>query len=131
MKYFICAVEKANLAISAEQTERIIQVARPQTSVCESINNEVFISIPALFRQNDLVAPHGLVLKTSLAGGRKTILLTPRIDIDLEIPEENIHRLPEIFAGVFSFIRGVFFNGTNRDMILVLDPVKLGEVYHD
>ena len=125
MRYFICAIGNVTLAIPAEQTERVIPVERRQTGVYESEDSEAFISIPALFRQTDTAIPHGLVLKNAAAGGNKTTLLTPKIDIDLEIPEEKIHRLPEVFAGVFSLLRGVFFGGDNGGMILILDPVKL------
>ena len=130
VKYFICALGEINLAIPAEQTERIIPVARVQTSVMESETQEVFISLPVLFRQKDAAAPHGLVLKTEVkfsAAGfpGKTILLTPRIDIELEIPEENIHRLPEAFSGLFSCFKGACFAGNSQNMTLILDPEKL------
>jgi len=150
VKYFICALgrpagaqsgsdrryvepkvrdslpDTVNLGIPAEQTERIIPLTRLQTGVMESENQEVFISIPVLFRQEDTSAPHGLVLKSGPAAGKrpgKTILMTPRIDIDLEIPEESIRRLPEAFSGQFPFLRGACFAGQN--MILILDPDKL------
>ena len=127
MKYFICPLDKINLGIPAEQTERIIPVTRVQNAVHESENQEAFISLPVLFQQKDTAAPHGVVLKPSFlpAGTGKTVLLTPRIDIDLEIPEENIHRLPEAFAGQFRYFRGACFNSQN--LILILNPEKLAE----
>jgi len=130
VKYFICAPDKVDLAIPAEQIERIIPVTRLQTDVYETENGDAYLSIPALLRQNDVVAPHGLVLKYCPAGSvRKTILLTPRIDIELEIPEENIHSLPEVFTGRFSFFGGVYFNGS-QNVILILNPEKLTKFYH-
>jgi hypothetical protein len=54
------------------------------------------------------------------------VLLTPRIDIDLEIAEENIYRLPESFLGQFRYFSGACFNGQN--VILILDPEKLKEL---
>ena len=133
VKYFICALgTSAKLGIPAEQTERIIPVSRLQTSVYETENDDAFISIPALFRQKDIAAPHGLVLKGGRDDGNgKTILLTPKIDIDLEIPEENIHSFPEAFAGLYTFIKGACFSGGSQNVILILDPEKLTEVYHD
>jgi len=134
MRYFICALEKINLGIPAEQTERIIPVSRAQTSVYETGEQGAFISLPALFQQEDTAVFHGLVLKnrgedsTANALG-KTILLMPKIDIDMEIPEDAIHRLPETFVGVFSFFSGAYFDGENP--ILILNPQKLTEVYHD
>ena len=113
-----------NLGIPAEQTERIITITREQTGVMESENQDTYISIPALFQQKETPVQHGLVLKTGTADSRnKTILLTPRIDIDLEIPEESIHPLPDPFTGLFSFISGVCFS--RQSMILILDLKKL------
>ena len=129
MKYFICALDTVHIGIPAERTERIIPVTRVQTAVYETENQEAFVSLPALFRQKDTAAPHGVVLKSgaeSLAAGAvKTVLLTPRIDIDLEIPEESIHGLPEALAGMFRYFRGACFNG--QGVILILNPVKLVE----
>jgi hypothetical protein len=137
MKYFICPLSdhsrvagKIHLGIPAERTERIIQVTRPQTAVYETGDHEAFISLPALFQLKDASAPHGLVLKTGCTEKKspaaiQTVLLTPRIDIDLEIPEEKIHRLPEALSPLFHYLRGVYFDGQN--MILILDPEKLKE----
>jgi len=125
VKYFICALGSLSLGIPAEQTEKIIPVTRVQTGVVEKENQETYISIPALFQQKDTPSPHGLVLK----GGReKTILLTPKIEVDLEIPEEKISRLPGFFGGAFSFFRGACFADANigdAKMIFILDPEKL------
>jgi chemotaxis signal transduction protein len=110
------------VGIPAEQTEKIISVSRTQTAVRETENGETFISLPALFRLNDS-APHGVVLKNQTP---KTVLLTPKIDIDLEIPEENMGSLPESFSGWSRYFRGACFNEHN--MILILDPEKLKEL---
>jgi hypothetical protein len=129
VKYFICTLDKVNLGIPAELTDRIIPVSRVQTAVTESENQEVFISLPALFQLKEIAAPHGVVLKAN-AGGSKpaavvtTTLLTPRIDIELEIPEENIHRLPEALADM-RYFSGAYFNGPH--LILILNPEKLME----
>jgi hypothetical protein len=130
LKYFICALSCAlgriNLGIPAQQTERLIPVTRVQDAVCETENQEVFISLPALLRQKDFSAPHGIVLKS---GARerpvKTVLLTPRIDAELEIPEEKIYSLPKILAGAFRHFRGAYC--TDQNVILILAPEKLTE----
>ena len=127
MKYFICALDKINLGIPAEQTERIIQVTRVQGAVYETENQEVFVSLPVLLRQKDSSAPHGVVLKsnTGESSAVKTVLLTPRIDVELEIPEENIHSLPEALGGLFKYFRGAYC--TDQNVILILNPQKLIE----
>ncbi|MDR0324233.1 MAG: hypothetical protein LBI12_07290 [Treponema sp.] len=124
MKYFICELEGVKLGIPSEQTEKIIPQARFQTSAFETEGDEtLFISLPVLFKLKNISAPHGLVLKSDKPA--KNILLTPKIDIELEIPEENIHGLPESFHVPFYFLKGVYFY--EQSMILVLDTEKLLE----
>ena len=132
MKYFICAFGNNFLGIPAEQIQRVIPVVRVQGSVFDTDDEEAFISIPALFRQKGAAfnreTPHGLVLKDSLRINNwpgKIVLLVPKIDIDLEIPEEKIQRLPEVFAGAFVFFSGVCFPEDSGKMILILDLEKL------
>ena len=117
MKYFICTLactdsgaENCLLGIPSERTERIIPVSQVQT--------EDFISIPALLKLKDESVHHGLVLKS-----KKTLLL-PRIDVELEILEEEIKTLPKTIDELFGYFRGAYF-GSN--MILILDPEKLLE----
>jgi hypothetical protein len=125
LKYFICALDKINVGIPAGQTERIIQVTRVQCAVRETENQEVFISLPVLFQQKDNAAPHGLVLKSDNTeqSGFKTVLMTPPIDAELEIPEDDIYNLPKALSGVFKFFRGAYC--TDQNVILILDPEKL------
>jgi hypothetical protein len=99
--------------------------------VYEAENGEAFISLPALFGLEES-APNGVVLKTTASKGaetQKTVLLTPKIDIDLEIPEENIRSLPEAFSGRFRYFRGACFNG--QDIILIIDLDKLKKISYD
>ena len=134
MKYFICNLEMINnnttgyLGIPAEKTERIISVNRVQTVVYETENQDTFISLPVLFQLKDRTTVHGLVLKPEAAcgcgcGPVKTILITPRINTEIEIPQENIHRLPESMTEMLVFFTGVCFD--DKNMILILDPEKL------
>jgi hypothetical protein len=127
LKYFICALGKITIGIPSEQTERIISVARAQGAVCETENGEVFISLPMLLRQKDGAAPHGIVLKSGAgeSSPAKTVLLTPRIDAELEIPEEGIHSLPKALSGLHRHFRGAYCADTN--IILILNPEKLKE----
>ena len=126
MKYFICTLETDNnaavyMGFPAEKTEQIISISRVQTSVCETENRETFISIPVLFQLKDKTTPHGLVLRNPL----RTILLTPKINTEMDIPEESIHRLPESLTGMLKFFRGLCFDGKN--LILIFDPDKLAD----
>jgi len=141
MRYLICAFEMTgcrevsnapytvNLGISAEVTERIIPLSRVQNSLYETEENDVFISIPALFRHYH-ATPHGLLLKRSVSPAcftRKITLLTPKIEKDLEIPEENVHSLPDVFSGPFVFFKGVFFGTNEKTPVFIVNPEKLTE----
>ena len=116
---------KIHLGIPAERTERIITVTRNQTAVYETENGEAFISLPALLKL-DVSAPHGLILKNHAVEAVRTVLLSPQIDVDLEIPEEEIRQLPKAIAGLFWYIRGVYFDDQNA--IFILNPEKLTAV---
>ena len=139
MKFFICALDKINIAIPSERTERIIPVTRIQTAIYE-VNSEnetqmAYISLPLLFRQNSFLpaqpeGQHGLILKPADAGKKqKTVLLTPRVDIEIEIPEEKIQKLPEALDDMLRYFMGAHFNGEN--LILILNTKKLTEAYCD
>ena len=127
IRYFICPLDKIYLGIPAGRTEKIIPVTRVQTAVNETENREKFISLPALFGLKNISTPHGVVLKTPAT--RKTVLLTPGIDIDLEIPEENISSLPESLSGSYRYFTGACFD--DQKVILILDPEKLVEAFSD
>jgi hypothetical protein len=127
MRYFICTFETINFGIPAESTEHIIQLSRKQNSLYETEDSNVFISLPALFRQYD-TTPYGLVLKLSVSTNgftRKITLLTSKIEKDMEIPDDNVHRLPKLFTGPFIFFSGMFFSEGN--MIFIINPEKLAE----
>ena len=130
MKYFICALGSAlgkiNIGIPAQQTERIISLTRKQDTVRETENNEVFISLPALLKQKETSAPHGIVLKRIASqppDAPRTTLLTPKIDAELEIPTEEIRGLPKILGGSYKNFRGAYCAG--QKVILILNPEKL------
>ena len=139
MKYFICALDKTNstpasyLGIPTEFAERIIPITRVQTAVYETEDEEAFISLPLLLEQKEAAAPHGIVLKNSQNASTcpnlKTVLLSPRIDIDMEIPEERIHGLPEILTEKLRYFSGACFN--EQSLILILNPEKLIGLHND
>jgi len=130
LKYFVCAIDKINIGIPAEQTERIISVTRVQNAVYENENQEVFISLTALLQQKDSAAPHGVILKSNAGeSAAKIVLLTTRIDVELEIPEEDIHSLPKAMGGLFRYFRGAYCG--DQSVILILNPEKLMDVYCD
>jgi len=128
---------RTNLGIPSERTERIISVTRQQEAVCETENGEVYISLPALLRQKDRTAPHGIVLKSGAGAGgpppagaaMKTILLTPKIDAELEIPEDAVRGLPKAMTGVYMHFKGAYC--TDKNIILLLNPENLCKAKYD
>ena len=138
MKCFVCALDKAGIGIPAERTERIIPVTRAQTEVYETnYENETqtaYISLPALLRQKEPGVQHGLILKPA-GGSPKTVpapriaLLVPRVDMEMEIPEEETHSLPLALTGLNRYFSGACF--TKESVILVLDTKKIMEAYCD
>jgi hypothetical protein len=118
---------ETRIGIPADRTGRIIPAFRKQDHLFETEGNESFISLPVLLKKKFLPAPHGVVLKN--ARGNRGILLVPRIDTDVEVPEKSIYPLPGAIAGALSCFSGIFFAG--NDMILILDTEKLVEFCRD
>jgi hypothetical protein len=116
------------LAIPSEWTERVVPIAQEQPGGADE-EQKTFISLPALFRQEDIPGVHGVILKPNMPaqantpGGGKRVLLSPRIDQEIEIPEENIHQLPETLAGVLRICRGVYFIGDGAMFILDMEKI--------
>ena len=128
MKYFLCALNTVYLGLPSENTERIVSMSRMQSSVCATEGNDVYISLPLLFKCADLAAPHGIVLKGKNEE-RKTTLLTPPLDIDIEIPTEDIYSIPKAFSIILRYCRGAcFINKAGEErLIFILDIDKIIE----
>ena len=132
MRYFICALGEISLGIPAEQVEHIIPADKTLADKTPADENEtgndaVKIFLPELFGQK-AETPHGLILKTG--NQNKKILLTPRIEIDLEIPDEKIKKLPESFTGIYSCFTGACFADSGK-MIFIINAEKITENYND
>ena len=126
MKYFLCTFDTIYLGIPSECTERVISVSRIPSSVYETEKQDVYISLPLLFRRADLSAPHGIVLKPGNEE-RKTILLVPPLDIDLEIPEEDIYSVPKAFSGILRYCNGACFIDKDKGerLVFTIDTKKI------
>ena len=130
MKYFLCAFDTIYLGLPSECTERVISVARTQSTACERDKQDIYISLPVLFGRADLSTPHGIVLKTKNEEN-KTILLVPPLDIDLEIPEEKIFSVPRSFGEVLRYCNGAcFMKGEQGErLIFIIDAKRIIEDY--
>jgi hypothetical protein len=123
MKFFICSLERILLGIPAEDTERIVPVPRVQNSLFETDADGGYIFLPALFKKST-PALHGMILKPRNLS-RRLVLLVPRIDTDLDIPDDKIRLMPGALAGVFPCFREACF--LKEDLILLLQTEKLVE----
>ena len=130
MRYFLCALDSVYLGIPSECTGRIISVFRSQSSVCETEDQDVFISLPLLFGRANFSSPHGIVLKQTIEE-RKTVLLAPPIDIDIEIPDEEIFSVPGVFEKLLRYCNGACFINVEQEerLIFTLDMEKITKDY--
>ena len=123
MKYFLCAIDNICLGIPQDNSAHIIS-----SSAIE--DNDLIISLPQLMNCPNILTPHGIVLKP-VNSNRKTILLTPPIDIEIDIPDEDIHDTPRAIAKILPFCNGACFikytNGEN--LIFTLDIMKIMGAY--
>jgi hypothetical protein len=120
MKYFMCVLDGMVLGIPSAAVARIIPAPRTQDVLCEIQEGELFISLPILFDKNSVTAPHGIILRE---GKKQTILLAPRIETDIDIPEEKIETLPALIGERLSWLNGAYF--TKSTLVLLLDTVNL------
>jgi hypothetical protein len=122
VKFFICALEEMILGLPSEGTARIISAPRTQTVLYEIEKDELFISLPVLFRKDSVPAPQGMVLKGK-SGQRPIVLLVPRIETDIEVPAEEIRLLPALIGEKLSCFTGACFTG--GDLILLVNTENL------
>jgi hypothetical protein len=126
VKFFICALEEMVLGIPSKETARIIPAPHTQTTLYESEQEDLFFSLPVLFRKDSVPAPHGIVLKkkyNDLPNEKRLILLVPRIETDLDISEGEIRLLPALIREKLSCLGGACFN--NGNLVLLLDTENL------
>ena len=116
MRYFICSLKEIFLGISAEQTEQIIQLNDVQNIDQKAGAILSCISPAELFKLNDINNLHGLILKS--CSQEKTIIAVPKIETDLDIPDEKIQKLPQILCTLLWFIKGCYFNESKLILII-------------
>ena len=128
MKYFISDLGSTEnkdlhtcLAFPLDHTERIVP-----HDACDSDA----VSIPSLLKTNNISVLHGIILKSGMdsASVKRTSLLVPRIDIEIDIPDEEIYSLPKVLEDMLKYFKGVHF--TDQKMILIFDPNKLFQIDH-
>ena len=149
MRVFLCSFESFSLAVPIKYISSVVLLHGNQETAVEYDNRffNTYISLPILFNFPVTETKHGIILKKnddendidddSLMQNR-SILLTTEIINEADIPDEKIFSVPKILNIMqFSFyINGIVFafekSGntinpgiSNRDMILLLNPVQL------
>ncbi|MDR2397621.1 MAG: hypothetical protein LBD74_02550 [Spirochaetaceae bacterium] len=141
MKFFLCTFDTISLGIPSEVVEEILQVPPELPGLIEMnpIHGDVFLSLPHLCRQGEMLAPHGIRLKpldypegametlkayTGIQSPR-IILVTTVVETEVDVPDEAIRELPRFFgiSGKLSFLKGLTF--TDAKMLACIDPVLL------
>jgi hypothetical protein len=146
MRVFLCSYNGFLLAIPMDAVSFITQHQKKAEKALEykAQKHNTYISLPLLFKQPLLNIRHGIILK---AGSNdednniienKTILLTTKVECEIEIPEKEIHSIPKTLEVMrFSLLfNGIIFNShtgnehavsnfSQEDMILLFNPEKL------
>jgi len=138
MRVFLCAFGDFALAIPmscvSALTNLSANTAQREAVAHDGENGNTYISLPKLFGLPPENIRHGVVMNRpdgETGGGdkNKTVLLSPEIVREIDIPDEQIFPLPkvldgthfsELFSGVQLAEKPVLLNP-----VLVLDPERL------
>ena len=112
MKCFICVADGMYLGIPADKTERIMPSADAGQGA---------ILLADLLAFNDKSPVHALLIKNPV---NKT-LLTPKIESEIEIPEESVRRLPASLSPMEKYFIGASF--LNENVLLIFNTDQLTE----
>ena|GEM_PF-3210983 len=140
MKYFICNTENNSaltgislIAIPSEKIEKIYSTEILPEKLINKHEGEIHISIPLLLDLKNKIPSHALKIKTIKIEEKyiaeKAVLLCPKVDIEIDIPDENIQPLPIALKKLFSFFSGAFFE--ENKLYLILEPEKIMEHIYD
>ena len=130
MKYFICNPETNSpltgislLAIPSEKIEKIYASQREMKEITEEEDGEVFFSIPLLLKLKNNLPSHALKIKKNILK-ENLVLLCPKVDLEIDIPDENIHPLPYTMSKMNFFSNACFLE---NKLYLILEIEKLLE----
>jgi hypothetical protein len=131
MRVFLCVYKDFSVAIPMSgisslflYTEETMQneavVFNPQTQ-------DYLVSLFFLFNLQPEVTRHGIILKNETSN-EKIILLSTRVDCEIETPDSRIFPIPKIINGMLfsNFFSGIQFNNdTESKPVLLLNPEQL------
>ncbi|MCL2229590.1 MAG: hypothetical protein FWC01_00695 [Treponema sp.] len=115
MRFFIFPIENIHIAISADKVARFVSHNSEESGdtkipLCMFFSNQKY---------NENSPSHGIVLKQETDDNKTTVIITPPVEEDINVAQEEIHSLPESFCGVYSSFNGMFFN--KQKIIFFLD----------
>jgi len=129
MRFFIFPLENIYIAVAADRVKRFISTENSDDSaLVDHINIPVYM-IFGRQQCSETMSQHGIVLKQEtctsfICGGNKTfVIITPPVERDIDVAENEIQSLPGTFSGIYSSFNGLYFN--EQKIIFFLDVEKL------
>jgi hypothetical protein len=101
MRVFLCAFGDFTLAVPVYAVSSLLLYGE------NNDNNNIAVSLPDLFKHQDVNIKHGLILNGE-AGDKRVVLLTTEVECETDIPTDKIIALPKTFNR-FNF--STFFSG--------------------
>jgi len=115
MRFFIFPIESIHIAVAADKVSKFI--SHDMTEAEQTV-----IPLYILFtrhQKNENVSFHGIVLKQEICDNKKIVIMTPPIEEDINVSQEEIQSLPDSFSGVYSSFNGIYFY--RQKLIFFLD----------
>ncbi|MCL2599799.1 MAG: hypothetical protein FWD88_01260 [Treponema sp.] len=140
MRVFLCAFGNFALAVPMNSVSSLANLADlpeehgavARDAVAHDPENRgTYVSLPLLFGLPPENIKHGIVLKNpdSGDGENRTILFSPEIVREIEIPDDEIYPMPKVLDGTrFSMLfAGIRLSDVPvlRNPVLLLDPERL------
>ncbi|MCL2176243.1 MAG: hypothetical protein FWB73_09395 [Treponema sp.] len=121
MRYFIFPIENIYIAVSADKVKRFIS----HNSEESSDNGKIKITVNSIFGKlhntDNKIFSHDIVLKQKTNDNKTLILVTPPVERDIDVAENQIQNLPGSFSGVYSSFNGLYFDKQNIIFFLNLE----------
>ena len=128
MRVFLCSFDVFLLAIPMP----FISSLALQTEDSEQFEQNTYVSLPELFKLPRENIRHSIALKNhdgedEEAAVNKTILLSPEVESEIEIYDEEIHPIPKALNSTdfFKLFSGIKFSAAGGAPILLLNPEPL------
>jgi len=123
MRVFICTFASFTAAIPTESVSSLMLYTRRVSHTVEyhPKNGNAYVSLPRLFKCPTAEVSHGITLKNNNNNDEtmenKIILLTTKVEKEMEIKNELVYPLPKIFTlfRISTFFNGILFNSNNNE----------------